>query len=107
MISAFENDQFKQNFRAFCLTWYMAYLGTILRLRRRLLVFMKTMATGHREVMVRTPMNGLIQMAVPVISSCEKTRCCLSPLPSLVGKSSLEARSPRTYIREVKVAVGP
>lgn len=50
----------------------MAYLGTMLRLRRRLLVFMKTMATGHREVMVRTPMKGLIQMAVPVISSCKR-----------------------------------
>lgn len=53
-------------------TWYMAYLGTILTLRRKLLVFMKTMATGHREVMVRTPMKGLIQMAVPVISSWER-----------------------------------
>ena len=27
------------------------------------------MATGQREMMVRTPMNGLIQMAVPVISN--------------------------------------
>lgn len=58
------------------LTWYMAYLGTIFRLRRKLLVFMKTMATGHREMMVRTPMKGLIQIAVPVISSCKRTRFC-------------------------------
>lgn len=47
----------------------MAYLGTILRLRRKLLTFMKTMATGQREVNVSTPMNGLIQIAAPVISS--------------------------------------
>lgn len=47
----------------------MAYLGTILRLRIKLLVFMKMMATGQSEVIVRTPMNGLIQMAVLVISS--------------------------------------
>lgn len=35
---------------------------------------MNTMATGHREVMVRTPMNGLIQIAEPVISSWKKKK---------------------------------
>lgn len=71
------------------LTWYMAYLGTIFRLRRRLLVFMKTMATGHREVMVRTPTKGLIQMAVPVISSCKRTGFHSPLLPSGVVKAAL------------------
>lgn len=56
------------------LTWYMAYLGTMLRPRRWLLVFMKVMATGQRETIVRTPMNGLIQIAVPVISSWKRSK---------------------------------
>lgn len=47
----------------------MAYLGMILTLRSVLHVFMNMMATGQREMMVRTPINGLIQLAVFVISS--------------------------------------
>lgn len=45
----------------------MAYLDTILILRRNLLTFMKTMATGQSEIIVRTPMNGLIQIAALLI----------------------------------------
>lgn len=65
---------------------------------------MKTMATGHREVMVRMPMNGLIQMAVPVISSWE--RICVFLFLAMV-KLEGEAWQDGTYIREVKVAIGP
>ena len=58
------------------LTWYMAYFGIMRRLRSKLLLFMKTMATGQRERTVRTPMNGLIQMAglvIPVYKRAENT----------------------------------
>lgn len=51
------------------LTWYMAYLGMILRLRRVVLRCMNMMATGHRAMMVRTPTNGLIQIAEPVMDN--------------------------------------
>lgn len=48
-----------------CLTWYMAYLGMILIVRRATLRCMNVIATGHRAMIVKMPMNGLIHIADP------------------------------------------
>lgn len=66
-------------------------------------MFMKMMATGHREMMVRTPMKQLIQRAVPVIPIWE--RICV--FIYRYGEIRREAWQDRTYIWEVKVAIGP
>lgn len=51
-------------------TWYMAYLGTIFRVRRAVFKCMNVMATGHRAMIVKMPTNGFIHIVAPVIPNC-------------------------------------